>query len=356
LKDILVEVGDNFTFENIKVGPSHLNLVIGPSRAMRQVAAVLSRLIDGTVSVLIQGESGTGKELLAKALHFSGPRVERAFVDVNCSAIPEGLIESELFGHERGAFTGAISRREGKIERAHGGTLFMDEIGEMPLSLQAKMLRVLQEREFERVGGSEKIKVDIRLIAATNRDLNKEVKAGNFREDLYYRIAVFPIQLPPLRDRREDIPILVAHFLSVYSKEQQKAVRNVSSEAMSYLISYPWPGNVRELQNVLQRAIVLADNDVISPEQLPEHVRSPGSGQELIESPGALPEIGEAQVLTITELERWAIDRALKICRGNVTLAAKRLGIGRATFYRKVEGYGLMRKSGRPTPGCETDQ
>lgn len=337
---------ENFTFENIRVGPNRENLVIGPSRAMREVAAVLSRLVDTTVSVLIQGESGTGKELLAKALHFSGPRARQPFVDVNCSAIPEGLIESELFGHERGAFTGAISRREGKIERANGGTLFMDEIGEMPLPLQAKMLRVLQEREFERVGGSEKIKVDIRLIAATNRDLNAEVKQGNFREDLYYRVAVFPIQLPPLRERREDIPILVAHFLSVYAEEQGKPKLSVSPEAMTCLTSYSWPGNVRELQNVLQRAIVLADADVIKPEHLAEQVIS-GSSSPIARHGGAVPELDEAQVLTIDELERWAIDRALKICRGNVTLAAKRLGIGRATFYRKVEGYGLIKRGAR---------
>ncbi|HID93509.1 MAG TPA: sigma-54-dependent Fis family transcriptional regulator [bacterium (Candidatus Stahlbacteria)] len=318
--------------------------IVGNSKKMQEVYRMIDRVIQSDVNVLIQGESGTGKELIAKAIHFNGPRKDSPFIDVSCAAIPEALLESELFGHEKGAFTDAISKRIGKIERANGGTLFLDEIGEMSLATQAKILRFLEERTFERVGGKEKITANVRIISATNRKLQDEVKAKRFREDLYYRIAVFPIYLPPLRERKEDIPLLVAHFLKKFGKKANKEIKKVTPEAMEALMSYEWPGNVRELENVIQRAIVLTEGDTIDINQLPMEV------QKL--PPSVIPDkYGIAvmhdtdKILPFQETEKRILLHALKISKGNISQAAKELNIGRATLYRKAQKYGLLKKN-----------
>lgn len=257
-------IKNRYSFQNI----------IGKSPAMEKVFYVVEKIAPSRSTVLITGESGTGKELIAKAIHYQSPRKDKPFVSVNCGALPETLLESELFGHERGAFTGAIQQRKGRFELAHEGTLFLDEISEMPLHLQVKLLRVLQEMEFERVGGTQTIRVDVRIIAATNRDLKKEVELGRFRSDLFYRLNVVNIHLPPLRERVEDIPLLIAHFLDKYSKEAgSKNTFTVDKEAMRCLMEYHWPGNVRELENVIERAILLASENVITLADLPLEVR-----------------------------------------------------------------------------------
>jgi len=251
--------------------------IIGQSGVMQDVFKSLSKVVDSNVTVLIQGESGTGKELIARATHFhSKSRADKPFVAVNCSALPESLLESELFGHEKGSFTGAAGKRIGKFEQADGGTIFLDEIGLMSPATQAKILRILQEREFERVGGNELIKVNVRVISATNKDLEEEMKHGGFREDLYYRLSVFPIKLPPLRERKEDIPLLTAHFIKKYNEQENKSVKDIHPDALELLLNYNWPGNVRELENAVERAVVLASDDNIASRDLPPAVRSIG--------------------------------------------------------------------------------
>ncbi|MDZ7347050.1 MAG: sigma-54 dependent transcriptional regulator, partial [candidate division KSB1 bacterium] len=243
--------------------------IIGQSGIMQDVFRAVEKVVNSNVTVLIQGESGTGKELIARAIHFhSKTRANKPFVAVNCSALPESLLESELFGHEKGSFTGASGRRIGKFEQADGGTIFLDEIGLMTPATQSKILRILQEREFERVGGNELIKVNVRVISATNKDLEEEMKAGNFREDLYYRISVFPIKLPPLRERKEDIPLLAAHFLKKFNEQEGKHIEGISPDALELLMAYNWPGNVRELENAMERAVVLANGDEITAKDL----------------------------------------------------------------------------------------
>jgi DNA-binding NtrC family response regulator len=314
--------------------------VVGRSETMKDLARQVERVIDSDVAVAIYGESGTGKELIARAIHKNGRRTDGPFVAVNCAAIPESLHESELFGHERGAFTGAVSIHKGRFEQALGGTLFLDEVAEMSASTQASLLRTLQERTIRRVGGSDEIPVDVRIVCATNRDLADEVKAGRFREDLYFRLVVFPITLPPLRERAEDISLLAAHFLKKHSRDVGREVSRVSPDALEALSRYRWPGNVRELENVVHRAMLSADNEELKLSDLPPHVRS--SILSLVPAGIELPVSGASpdEVVPLKELERRAISRALRVALGNITKAAKMLGMGRATLYRKISESG----------------
>jgi len=318
------ELHEKYQFKNI----------IGQSGAMQEVFKAVSKVINSDVTVLLQGESGTGKELIARAIHYeSEKRRNKPFVAVNCSALPESLLESELFGHEKGAFTGATQRRIGKFELANGGTVFLDEIGEMSPALQVKVLRVLQEREFERVGGNELIRVDVRIISATNKDIEEAVRKGEFREDLYYRLSVFPIRIPPLRERKEDIPLLAYHFLKRYAARENKEVNKISAEALELMMAYHWPGNVRELENAIERAVILASTDEIVPSDLPPVVRAIGEKRAY--------EADKTLSSWIEKLEEEALRKALLECEGNVSKTARMLGIGRATIYRKAKKYGL---------------
>jgi two-component system response regulator HydG len=279
--------------------------------------------------VLLHGESGTGKEVFARALHRMSGRQDGAFVAVNCCAIPDNLIESELFGHEKGAFTGAITRRDGKFQVADGGTLLLDEVADLPLSLQGKLLRVLQEGEFERVGGNHPISVDVRLVAATNRDLDALVAEGLFRSDLYYRLNVISLELPPLRERTGDVPRLAQHFLRRYTAVNDKDVRNISSDALEALRAWPWPGNVRELENVIERAVVLCRDHEIGVKDLPDTI---------VESEGASRVMHIAVGTPLEEIERLAIAETMKLTGGDKRRAARLLGIAVRTIYRKLEG------------------
>ena len=317
--------------------------IIGNSKSMQDVFRSLERVVEANVTVSIRGESGTGKELLARSIHFNGHRKQKAFVAVNCAAIPESLLESELFGHEKGAFTGAIARRAGKFEQADGGTLFLDEIGDMPHSTQVKILRVLQERQFQRVGGTETVEVDVRVISATNKNLEEEMKKGNFREDLYYRINVYPIFVPPLRKRREDIPALAAFFLGKYNKEYRRKVKSILPQTLDYLMNYEWPGNVRELENVLERSFLHASDGVLAAEHLPITITSfkedLNSGDSFINLKKVVSLT--RQITPLKDLEKEVLQQAIKLTNYNMSNAALELGIGRTTLYRKLEKYGI---------------
>ncbi|HSB82702.1 MAG TPA: sigma-54 dependent transcriptional regulator, partial [Candidatus Methylomirabilis sp.] len=305
--------------------------LIGKSRAMQEVFSLIEQVAGSRSTVMIYGKSGTGKELVAKAVHYNSPRLSKAFVAVNCAAIPSELLESELFGHEKGSFTGAVATKVGKFELATGGSLFLDEVGSMRLDLQAKILRALQEREVERVGGTRTIKIDVRVIAATNRDLKKAVDEGTFREDLYYRLNVVPITLPDLKDRQEDIPLLANHFMQKFSMESNPNIREISKEAMAILLSYSWPGNVRELENVIERAVTLGRDPAIQPGDLPPHLAG-----------GADPlERALAKEATLEDLERDYIGVILRRTKGHQIRAASILGIDRRTLYRKIRRYSI---------------
>jgi two-component system NtrC family response regulator len=306
--------------------------IVGDSEKIREVIALAGRVAPSDATVLVTGESGTGKELLARGIHYSSGRSEGPFVAVNCAAIPENLIESELFGHVKGAFTGAVRDREGKFELADGGTLFLDEIGDLRVDLQAKILRALQERTVDRVGGVKPIDLDVRVVAATNKDLEREVREGNFREDLYYRLSVVTLQMPPLRDRKDDIPILAEHFLRKFSPGP--TVR-LAPDALALLTAYGWPGNVRELENVMERASILKRGDTITREDLPEKLnrKATGASQVLLN----LPEGG----LSLEELEKDLIIKALEKHKGNQTRAAEYLRITRPTLIYRMEKFGL---------------
>ncbi|MDE2887195.1 MAG: sigma 54-interacting transcriptional regulator [Gemmatimonadota bacterium] len=307
--------------------------MVGSSAPMKQVYALVKQAAESDITVLIQGESGTGKELVAKSFHFNSHRKEGPYLTINCAAIPEAPIESELFGHEEGAFTGATKRRIGVFERATGGTVFLDEVGDMDLALQARLLRVLQEREIQRVGTTTPIPVDIRLVAATNKDLEDAVKTGRFREDLFYRISVFPIAIPPLRERREDVPSLAKHFLEKHTKRNGKTISGISTATLRLLLQYDWPGNVRELENAIERAVLLETTDVLQVKNLPPQLSpivDPRKG-------GAAP----TSVLPLAEVERQALVNALEASDNNVTEAARALGLGRATLYRKLKKFNL---------------
>ncbi len=303
--------------------------LIGTSPAMRDIYALIRKIANNRSSVLITGDSGTGKELVARTIHFSGNRSEKAFIPINCTALPEGLLESELFGHVRGAFTGANASKRGLFEEAAGGTLFLDEIGDMGLALQSKLLRALQDGEIRPVGGNRSIKVDVRIIAATNQDLEKGMEEGGFRRDLFYRLNVIPICIPPLRERPEDIPALVTAFLKKHSPDR---ARTVSAAAMRQLNSCPWEGNARELENVIERVLALSDGAEIALEDLPRiQEESPSQAA----TAGDLVGLAERRQLSLRELESLYIDRVLEQTRGNKVQAAKILGINRRTLYRR---------------------
>ena len=307
--------------------------IVGESARMLDAFKMIARVSKSTATVLVRGESGTGKELVARTIHERSMRCKGPFVAVNCAAIPENLLESELFGHEKGAFTGAIGRRIGRFERATGGTLFLDEIGDMSLPLQAKILRVLQEREVERVGGSSPVPVDVRLIAATHRDLDKDVRSGRFREDLFYRLAVVSVQLPPLRARGDDLRVLAEHYLQRYAQEYSRPVHSISSEALAALRSYGWPGNVRQLRNVIESAVLLADGDTLLPFHLPPEVLEPEVAPDVPET--------AASLVTLSELEKRHIQKVLAVSGGQMNVAAEILGIHRNTLRRKLAEYGI---------------
>jgi DNA-binding NtrC family response regulator len=305
--------------------------IIGSSPEMQQVFDTVRQVAASRATVLIQGESGTGKELIAKAIHRLSSRKNGTFVPVHCAALSSTLLESELFGHEKGAFTGAAERRKGRFELADGGSLFLDEIGEVDASVQVKILRALEERRFERVGGQESIDVDTRLIAATNRDLKKMVADGKFREDLYYRLYVVVIQLPALRERRSDIPLLLKHYLDVFNQENNRSIEGFSPDALDLLATYRWPGNVRELRNVVEQMVVLSRSQRIGVRDLPAHIRETGVSVGTIQVTGG----------SLEEMEKQAIQQALKEAGGNRTRAAGKLGISRRTLHRKITEYGF---------------
>lgn len=313
--------------------------LVGSSTAMLEVYKLVARVADNKSTVLLQGESGTGKELIARAIHTNGPRREKPFIPVNCAALPDTLLESEMFGYEKGAFTGAVGTKMGLFESANGGTLFLDEIGDLGPPLQVKLLRVMQDQEVRRVGSTASTKVDVRIIAATNRDLEQLVKGGKFRDDLYYRLKVVPITLPSLRDRREDIPMLVHHFLQKCAPGTDHVVRGVSPEAMALLTEYRWPGNVRELENAIERAVSLSHGPLLMPEDLPESIRQGSSSATEVRDP-ILNSHDEAY-LTLEEVEKRHLVRVLREMKGNKVKAAKTLGIDRRTLYRMAERFGL---------------
>jgi DNA-binding NtrC family response regulator len=326
-------------------GQYRFDEIVGAAPQMQRLYDQMEQVLQTRITVFIGGESGTGKELVAKALHVHGPRAGAPFVALNCGAIPENLQESELFGHERGAFTGAVSAHRGRFEQANGGTLFLDEIGELSPATQTRLLRVLQEGRIQRVGGTTSLPVDVRIISATHRDLDAMVAAGTFREDLYYRLVVFPLELPPLRDRREDIPALLRHFLRRYSREYGGAEREMDPDAVDVLLRYDWPGNVRELENVVQRAIVSTRRGPIGIAALPPKLvlRASGLGERAPGADGApTPTASADTIVPLETLEREAIAHALRVVDGNVSLAAQQLGIGRATLYRRLAQYGLL--------------
>ena len=302
--------------------------VIGKSPSMEKVFKLVETIKDSSTNVLVLGETGTGKELIARAIHYTSHRHYKPFVAVNCASVPRELLEAEFFGHERGSFTGAFSRRIGKFEEASGGTLFLDEIGELELALQAKILRSIQEKEIERIGGNKKIKIDIRLIASTNRDLKNEVHLKNFRTDLYYRLNVVEVKLPPLRERLSDIPLLVTHFIDKFSQRENKSIFSVSPDVMKIFVGYAWPGNLRELENVMERAVVLAKGDVIGVKDIPSDIKK---GAEAGSCPGVMKPLKEIEYETIV--------KTINAFNGNKSKAAKVLGITRKLLYSRLKEY-----------------
>jgi len=309
--------------------------IVGQSAALQELRRQIAIAAPTSGRVLIHGENGSGKELVARAIHALSARREGPFVEVNCAAIPEELIESELFGHERGAFTGAVARRKGKFQLADGGTLFLDEVGDMSLKTQAKVLRVLEEQAFDRVGGTESIRTDVRVIAASNQNLSDLIAGGRFRDDLFYRLNVIPIHVPPLRERKEDMPLLVEHFIRVFSLENGKRPKTVSVEALAYFLSYDWPGNIRELRNMVERLVIMSPREVIGPEDLPPPLRP---------KEAALPEdqIKEKNLKEAREaFERAYILAELRAQDWNMTRTSDRLGIERSYLYRKLKAYGI---------------
>jgi DNA-binding NtrC family response regulator len=321
-------------------GKFQVDFILTASGKMEEALNLVGRVAPSQATVLILGESGTGKELFARAIHYASPRAGRPLVKVNCAALPENLLESELFGHEKGAFTGAVARRLGRFEQADGGSLFLDEIGDLSSPLQAKLLRVLQEREIERVGSNQTISVDVRLIAATNRNLEEAIRKGTFREDLYYRLNVVTLSLPPLRERKEDIPILIEHFLKKYARKNKKAEVSLTKEARDLLLQHGYPGNVRELENIIERAVVLCRGNTVTAQDLPLNLREtkmgapPGEGGE----GGRLPE-------SVENLERRLILRALERSGGVQTRAAEELGINERVLRYKMKKYRIAEKT-----------
>jgi DNA-binding NtrC family response regulator len=327
------QLREKFGFDNI----------IGTSEPMCQVFDIIRKVADSDSTVLILGESGTGKELVARAIHYNGYRQANPLIPVNCGAIPEDLLESELFGHEKGAFTHAIRTRIGRFEQAHGGTIFLDEIGDMSPKLQVKILRVLQDHQFQRIGGQKTLKVNIRVIAATNRDLRELVQSGRFREDLYYRLNVIPIKIPPLRERRADIPILVNHFIQEFSRKRKKSTCRISPETMRRLVDYDWPGNVRELENLIERMVILSEGDILDIRDLPEHFHQ--SPPEAIRLNTELPAGGVPLQKMISDFERQLIIKALNQVNWVKNQAAQLLQLNRTTLVEKIKKQKITRLS-----------
>jgi two-component system response regulator HydG len=304
---------------------------------MKELIDMLAMIAPSEATVLITGESGTGKELIAKSIHHNSSRKDHPLIIVNCTALTETLLESELFGHEKGAFTGADKRREGRFMQANRGTIFLDEIGETSSAMQAKLLRVIQEREIQRVGGEETLSVDVRILAATNRNLEEDVKKGKFREDLYYRLNVVMLNIPPLRDRQDDIPLLAHHFLEKYAEKNRKPVKGFSPLAMDMLLKYEWPGNVRELENTIERAVILLPGEHITEKELPSNITEPYSEKRnWVEQPKEL-----AANRPLEEIEKEAILATLEAAGGNKSETARRLGINRKTLHKKLKDYGV---------------
>ncbi|MGE5817433.1 MAG: sigma-54 interaction domain-containing protein [Deltaproteobacteria bacterium] len=323
------------------------NLLVGNSPRMRIVRALISKLANSDSTVLITGESGTGKELAARAIHEISRRREQPFVPVNCGAIPEELLESELFGHVRGAFTGAVNARQGRFQLAHGGTLFLDEISEMSPKLQVKLLRVLQEREFEPVGSDRAVQVDVRVVTATNQDLHVAAREGKFRKDLFYRLNVLPLELPPLRDREGDIGLLIRHFLNLHGRRKGKQVLEVDPAAMVVLEKYRWPGNVREVENLIERLVVLCENGTIQTDDLPDYVINNSEPQHQSSTRVTLPEQGVDLDGVLERIENGFIEQALQRSRGNKTIAAELLKLNRTTFIERLRKKGMLQTSRR---------
>ena len=326
------EVEEKYQFGNI----------LGKNPRMQEIFRVITTVAETDATVLVQGESGTGKELIARAIHYNSNRKDHPFVVVSCSALPETLLESELFGHEKGSFTGAIRQRIGRFESAQGGTVFLDEIGEMPTAVQMKLLRVLQEREIERVGGNETLKVDVRIIAATNRDLQKAMAERFFREDLFYRLNVVPIKLPPLRERLDDVPLLAAHFLEKYGVKNNKAVQGLSAEALGSLGRYSFPGNVRELENIIERAVIMEKGKTIRKIDLAAPGMSAAGGSDWL-----LGEIGPFRRMktdVVSTFEKEYLSRLLRIYQGNITKSSRHAGINIKNFHEKMARYGLKKE------------
>ena len=323
--------------------------IIGNSPKIQEIFKLIGviSMTPNTTPVLITGESGTGKELVARAIHRSGANASEPFVAINCPAVPENLLESEFFGHEKGAFTGADKRKYGKFEIAGKGTILLDEITGIPSNLQQKLLRVIQEREFQRVGGNETIKVEARFIATTNLNIIEEVKKGNFREDLYYRLSVFVIEVPPLRERREDIPLLANYFLKKYSREMKKNVSAISDSAMEILVNYDYPGNVRELQNIIERCVILSKGGIITPDLLPENLKSGKRDIDDFNIPIVSENLAEARRKVIEAFEKKFLIELLKKNRGNVSLSAKSAGVTRQNLTYLLKKYNIDPKSFR---------
>ncbi len=316
--------------ENLGVRFDRQN-IIGRSDAMERLMETVAQVAPSDATVLLTGESGTGKELIAGAIHFNSLRKEKPFVKINCAAITETLLESELFGHEKGSFTGAERRKEGKFRQADGGSIFLDEVSEMSLAMQVKLLRVLQEREIVRVGGEEVIKIDVRVIAATNRNLVEEIEKGNFREDLFYRMNVVSLNMPSLRERREDIPLLTQHFLTLFAEKNNKDIKGLTPQAMDGLLKYEWPGNIRELMNVIERAVVLSRAEYLDEDDVSLIIRREPAAQQI--NHGNMP---------LEDVERNTVLETLEAAEGNKSEAARRLGITRRTLHKKLKKYGVM--------------
>jgi two-component system, NtrC family, response regulator AtoC len=332
LENLKEDVQREYSFDNL----------ISADNKMQDVFKLVSKVLNNDITVLIHGESGTGKELIARAIHYNGKRKDKPFVVINCASIPRELLESELFGHEKGSFTGAHQKKLGKFELAKEGTLFLDEVGELEMLLQAKLLRVIQEKEFERVGGTEVIKTDVRIISATNRDLKVAVEQKEFREDLYYRLNSFPIYIPPLRQRKGDILVLAHHFLDTFNKKLGKNSKGFSKKALKLIYEYNWPGNIREMENTIERCLIIAEKDIIDVNDLPPHLRS---AEPILNGDfnGAL--FSDDEVIPFEKLKEESIKHALKVTKGNIVEAAKKLQLGRATIYRLMDKYNIENRS-----------
>jgi len=327
--------------ENVKKEYSFDNIISSDGK-MQDVFKLVSKVLNNDITVLIHGESGTGKELIARAIHYNGRKKDRPFIVVNCASIPRELLESELFGHEKGSFTGAHQRKLGKFELANGGTIFLDEVSELEMLLQAKLLRVIQEKEFERVGGTELIKTDVRIISATNRELKQAVENKEFREDLYYRLNSFPINIPPLRKRRGDILVLAEYFLKAGNKRLGKEIKGFTKKALKLIYEYGWPGNIREMENTIERCLILAEKNMIDIDDLPSHIKTSDS---TLGDTFSGPLFSDDNIISFEKLKEESIRHALKVTNGNIVEAAKKLQLGRATIYRLMEKYNIENRS-----------